>query len=83
LKKLEDPASSKLQGFNLKKELKLWGPVQEVLLPLYKKVSESMSPSAIDNAFGMIYLADKKFKSSSSEKSVTMTNLIHGLCSLQ
>lgn len=83
LKKLEDPASSKLQGFNLKKELKLWGPVQEVLLPLYKKVSENMSPSAIDNAFGMIYLADKKFKSSSSEKSVTMTNLIHGLCSLQ
>ncbi len=83
LRKLKDPSSSKLQGFNLKKELKLWGPIQEVLLPLYKQASEELTSAALDDAFGMIYSADKKFKSSSSEKSVIMTNLIYGLCSLK
>ena len=83
MRKLKDPATAKLQGFNLKKELKLWGPVQELLLPLYKKASEDLTAKALDDAFGLIYKADKRFKSSSAEKSVIMTNLIYGLCSLR
>lgn len=82
VRKLGDPASSKLQGFSLQRELKLWGPVQTAMLPLYQKASSELSDEAVGTAISMVREADKKFKSSSGEKSVIMSNLIRTLCSL-
>ncbi len=39
--KLFDPGVEKLQGFLLKKELKLWYPDQEILLPYYRNFRKS------------------------------------------
>lgn len=82
IKKLADPATGKLQGFQLQRELKLWGPVQGALLPLYIKASSKLDKDGLCRAFDLLYTADKKFKSSSAERSVIMSNLIHGLCSI-
>jgi DNA polymerase III delta subunit len=82
IKKLLDPSAAKLQGFNLQRELKLWGPVHGALLPLYQKVAAGMNPDSVSRAFDLIFSADKRFKSSSAEKPTIMTNLIQGLCSL-
>lgn len=82
IKKLADPATGKLQGFQLQRELKLWGPVQGALLPMYVKASSRLDQKGLGRAFDLLYTADKKFKSSSAEKSVIMSNLIHGLCTI-
>lgn len=83
IRKLTDPEARSLQGFSLKRELKLWGPAHEMMLPLYKSFSGSTSREGIDKAIGLICSADKKLKSSQAERSVIMTGLIHGLCSLK
>ena len=82
INKLSDPAVSRLQGFNLKRELKLWLPGQEELLPHYRKFGSSIGQEKIRNAFGYIYSADKSLKTSSGSKRTVMTSLINNICSL-
>ncbi len=78
--KLKDPATSGMQGFNLQRELKLWGPVHGAMLLQYKEVSESLPQDSVHEAINLIYRSDKRFKTSSGSKSVVMTELINGLC---
>lgn len=82
INKLSDPAVSRLQGFNLKRELKLWLPGQEELLPHYRKFGSSVGQEKIRNAFGFIYSADKSLKTSSGSKRTVITSLINNICSL-
>lgn len=80
--KLFDPAVLKLQGWQLKKELKLWFEDQEKLLPDYKQYRDSIDTKKIATAFEYIYNTDKKLKTSGGDKENAMTELINNICSL-
>lgn len=82
INKLYDPAVSHLSGFPLKKELKLWFPDQEKLLPFYKRYKDSADSEKIKMAFSYIYQTDKIFKTSSVDKKNTMSTLINNICNL-
>lgn len=82
ISKLFDPGVNKLQGFLLKKELKLWFPDQDKLLPFYRNYRNSIGQDKIKKAFESIYNTDKILKTSGGDKSTTMTVLINNICSL-
>lgn len=82
INKLFDPATSKLQGFFLKKELKLWFADQEMLLPFYNQYKNSINTEKLRFAFEYIYATDKILKSSGTEKKTTMAWLINNICNL-
>lgn len=80
--KLFDPSVSKLQGWMLKKELKLWFEDQEKLVPDYKKYRDSIDQNKIVLALGYIYNTDKLLKTSGSDKETAMAALISNICTL-
>lgn len=82
INKLFDPAASRLQGFSLKKELKLWFPDQEKLLPYYRNFGKSIGIEKIKLAFEYIYSTDKKLKTSDADKNTIMAALINNICNL-
>ncbi|MEO8209359.1 MAG: DNA polymerase III subunit delta [bacterium] len=82
INKLFDPAAKKLEGFQLKRELKLWFPDQEKLLPYYRNFGNSIKQEKIKTAFEYIYATDKIFKTSAGDKRTTMTVLITNICNL-
>lgn len=82
INKLSDPAVQNLQGWNLKRELKLWLPGQENLLTYYKKYRSSIGQDKVNTAFNYIYEADKTLKSSNSSKKTVIINLINNICRL-
>jgi len=82
INKLFDPNTAKLDGFMLKKELKLWFPDQEQLIPFYRNFRRSISQEKLRSAFDHIYTTDKLLKTSGGDKKTMMTNLIKNICSL-
>lgn len=82
INKLFDPAAAKLEGFSLKRELKLWFPDQEKLIPYYKNFGSLIGTEKIKTAFEYIYSTDKKLKTSGADKNTTMTALINNICNL-
>jgi len=82
INKLYDPAVSGLNGWQLKKELKLWFPDQEKLLPFYKNYRDSADTEKIRTAFGYIYQTDKILKTSANDKKSVMSTLINNICGL-
>ncbi|MDZ4710994.1 MAG: DNA polymerase III subunit delta [bacterium] len=80
--KLFDPEVARLQGFNLKRELKLWFDDQERMLPAYKSYRDSIDADKIIVIFDILYKADKNFKSSGSDRQTTMISLINKICNL-
>lgn len=80
INKLYDPGVSKLQGWQLKKELKLWPDEQEQLLPFYRKFRNSLEYGKMKYIFGNIYQSDKLLKSSGRDKKSIMTGLINNIC---
>lgn len=80
--KLYDPAVKGLSGFPLKRELKLWFPDQEKLLPLYKNYRNTTAPENVVSAFNYIYQTDKILKTSGGEKKTIITSLINNICNL-
>lgn len=82
INKLFDPGISKLQGWQLKKELKLWFEDQEKLLPYYKEFKNSIDSDKMKLAFEYIYKTDKILKLSGGDRKTTMTSLINNICNL-
>jgi len=82
INKLFDSAAAKLQGFNLKRELKLWFADQERLLPFYNHFKNSIDPEKLRFAFEYIYATDKILKSSGTNKKTTIASLINNICNL-
>lgn len=82
INKLFDPNTSKLDGFMLKKELKLWFPDQEKLIPYYKEFRKTFSHDKMSSAFEYIYSTDKLLKTSGGDKRTMMTTLIKNICCL-
>jgi DNA polymerase III delta subunit len=82
INKLLDPNVAKLSGFYLKKELKLWFPEQEKLIPYYKNFGKSIELEKIQEAFDYIYSTDKLLKSSGGNRKTMMIALINNICSL-
>ncbi len=82
INKLFDANVSRLQGWQLKKELKLWFPDQEKLLPLYKSFRESINREKIGSAFEYIFTTDKLLKTSGGNKRTMITSLIDNICNL-
>ncbi|MEP7146234.1 MAG: DNA polymerase III subunit delta [bacterium] len=82
INKLFDPGVSKLQGWQLRKELKLWNKDQEEFLPNYKSYRDSISQDKVTKAFEYIYNSDKILKTSGADKNTTMVTLINNICSM-
>ncbi|MDQ3021822.1 MAG: hypothetical protein M3R36_14810 [Bacteroidota bacterium] len=82
INKLFDPSAAKLEGFALKRELKLWFPEQDKLLPHYRNFRNSIKQEKIKTAFEYIYTTDKILKTSGADKRTTMTLLINNICNL-
>jgi DNA polymerase III delta subunit len=82
INKLFDPAVSRLEGFPLKRELKLWFPDQEKLLPYYRNFRNSVEHSKVKKAFEFIYSTDKILKTSGADRRTTFSSLINNICSL-
>ncbi len=82
ISKFFDPATSKLNDWETKRNLKLWGDDQQSLLPVYRNYSHASSPDKISAAFSHIYNADKTLKSSGADKQSVFTSLINSLCGL-
>jgi hypothetical protein len=82
INKLLDPNVAKLDGYLLKKELKLWFPEQEQLMPYYKNYGKSIELKKIETAFDYIYSTDKLLKSSGGNRKTMMISLVNNICSL-
>ncbi len=82
INKLFDPSVSRLDRFSLRRELKLWFPDQEKLLPYYRSFRNSIEPAKIKTAFEYIYSTDKILKTSGGDRRTTMTSLINNICNL-
>jgi len=82
INKLYDPGVSKLQGWQIRNELKLWYEDQEKFLPFYKSYGESISQDKVVKAFEYLYNSDKKLKTSGADKNIIMVALINNICSL-
>ena len=80
INKLYDPGVSKFQGWQLKRELKLWPDEQEQLLPYYRKFRNSLDYGKMKFIFENIYQSDKLLKSSGRDKRSIMTSLINNIC---
>jgi len=78
--KLQDPSSSRLNEFNLKRELKLWSEEQLALLPLYRKTASSISSKKIRNIIENLYNTDILLKSTGGVKFTKMFSLINNIC---
>lgn len=81
INKLFDPNITRLDGFMLKKELKLWYE-QEKLIPYYREYRNSIQPEKIALAFDLIFRADKLLKTSGGNRRTLMITLIKNICSL-
>ncbi len=82
INKLMDPNSAKLNDWNLRRELKLWFPDQERLIPHYRNFGKSIRQEQIAAAFDYIYSTDKLLKSSGGNRKTMMVSLINNICSL-
>ncbi|HMQ69686.1 MAG TPA: DNA polymerase III subunit delta [Ignavibacteria bacterium] len=82
INKLSDPAVSRLDGFNLRRELKLWIPGWESIIPYYKNFRKSFDQEKINAAFDHIHSADKSLKSTGGDKKMIMSRLINNICDL-
>ncbi|MCB0728205.1 MAG: DNA polymerase III subunit delta [Ignavibacteriae bacterium] len=82
INKLSDPAVAKLDGFNLKRELKLWAPGWDSLIPYYKNFRKSIGQEKITAAFDYIHSADRSLKSTGGDKKMIMSRLINNICDL-
>jgi len=80
INKLYDPAVLGLNGWQLKKELKLWFPDQEKLLPFYKGYRDSADSEKIETAFSYIYQTDKMLKTTACDKKTAISTLINNIC---
>lgn len=80
--KLSDPGLARLNGFMLRKELKLWHPDQEELFKYYKNYRKSIGSDKMSIAFDQIHSADKLLKSTSSDRKMIMSRLINNICNL-
>lgn len=82
INKLYDKGISKLYGFNLRKELKLWYDEQNNLLPFYNKFKESTGTDSIREIINQLYAADKILKTTSSDKKTVIISLINKICEM-
>ncbi|MEO8664196.1 MAG: DNA polymerase III subunit delta [Ignavibacteria bacterium] len=82
INKLFDPVVSKLNGWMLKKELKLWFEDQEKFLPYYKGYRDSIPQDKMMKAFEYIFNTDKILKTSGGDRNTTMVTLINNICTL-
>ncbi|MEO6693692.1 MAG: DNA polymerase III subunit delta [Ignavibacteria bacterium] len=80
INKLYDPAVSSLKEWQLKKELKLWFPDQEKLLPSYRSFKNTNEREKIKKIFNYIYESDKIMKTTASDKRTNMYILINRIC---
>lgn len=80
--KLSDPGVFRLDGFMLKKELKLWNPAMDKLIPYYKNYRKSIDSEKMRIAFDQIHSADKSLKSTGGDKKMIMSRLINNICNL-
>jgi len=82
INKLSDPGVARLDGFNLKRELKLWFPGQDRLIPFYKNYRKTIGSDKMKIAFDQIHSADKSLKSTGGDKKMIMSRLINNICNL-
>lgn len=82
INKLFDPNVSRLDGFMLKRELKIWYDDQEKLIPYYKEYRRTIPHEKMALAFDHIYSTDKLLKTSGGDRKTMMTSLIKNICSL-
>lgn len=80
--KMFDPKIKELFGYNLNRELKIWGKNAEKLKDIYENYKNATNELKIMKAFDYIYRADKAFKTSSPDKRAIFTALISNLASL-
>lgn len=80
--KMFDPKIKEYMGYNLNRELKLWGKNSEKLRVIYENYKRETNELKIMKAFDYIYRADKAFKTSSPDKRAIFTTLISNLVSL-
>ena len=80
--KMFDPKVKELFGYNLNRELKIWGKNAEKLKEIYESYKRDTNELKIMKAFDYIYRADKAFKTSSPDKRAIFTALISNLASL-
>jgi DNA polymerase III delta subunit len=80
--KMFDPKIRELFGYNLNRELKLWGKNADKMKSIYEEYKNATNELKIMKAFDYIYRADKAFKTSSPDKRAIFTALISNLASL-
>jgi DNA polymerase III delta subunit len=80
--KMFDPKIKEYQGYNLNRELKLWGKNSDKMREIYENYKSATNELKIMKAFDYIYRADKAFKTSSPDKRAIFTALISNLASL-
>lgn len=80
--KMFDPKIKELFGYNLNRELKIWGKNAEKQKDIYERYKNDTNELKIMKAFDYIYRADKAFKTSSPDKRAIFTALISNLASL-
>jgi DNA polymerase III subunit delta len=80
--KMFDPKIKELFGYNLNRELKLWGKNADKTKEIYENYKNATNELKIMKAFDYIYKADKAFKTSSPDKRAIFTTLISNLSSL-
>jgi len=82
INKLFDPEISKLNDFNIKRELRLWKDADK-RLRILKEYKSKINELKLNQAFDYIYNADKALKSTASDKKeVILSNLIYQLTNL-
>jgi|WetSurMetagenome_2_1015567.scaffolds.fasta_scaffold20342_3 DNA polymerase III subunit delta len=80
--KMFDPKIKELFGYNLNRELKIWGKNADKMREIYENYKSATNELKIMKAFDYIYRADKAFKTSSPDKRAIFTALISNLASL-
>ncbi|MCX6164643.1 MAG: hypothetical protein NTU73_07245 [Ignavibacteriae bacterium] len=80
--KMFDPKIKEYQGYNLNRELKLWGKNADKMKGIYEDYKSATNELKIMKAFDYIYRADKAFKTSSPDKRAIFTTLVSNLASL-
>ncbi len=80
--KMFDPKIYEYQGFNLNRELRLWGKDADKMKRIYEEYKSATNELKIMKAFDYIYRADKVFKTSSPDKKAIFTTLVSNLASL-
>ena len=80
--KMFDPKIKELFGYNLNRELKIWGKNADKMKDIYDNYKRDTNELKIMKAFDYIYRADKAFKTSSPDKRAIFTALISNLAGL-